>query len=573
MGLFDTFRSGAWLRPRPPLTEAVAGRDHDEDKTAVSPNSAFRAMAGGRVSVDRLYEGYSTVTTVEAPPDADSAWRTMNLDRRTLDSLSPARLLELLADLSPEISAGLWNWLRLCNPGWKVTAVRPGRDEPDERATAALKQFLAALPGPYGEPLRVPFDTIVNQLFMGAFLRGAFMAELVLDENGRIPLNIATPDPYSARFKKMKHPQLGTVWQLGQYQGQQWTALDRPTVRYVPIDPAPGRPYGRAIVSPALHTTLFLIGILHDLRRVVAQQGWPRIDLAINFETLARMAPDDSQPGTEGFEGWVKDVMAETDSVYASLEPDDAYLHSDAITVNSAVGTLGAQALGMIDTLITKLERMSARAMKQMPLLLGIDESTTDANANRQWEIQAAGIKSIQHLCETMLEHLLGLALQAQGIQATVTFRFAELRAAEMLRDAMTEQVQIANEISKYNQGWISQDSASQAITGHDADQPAPRVLELGGTADIVNPQLDNSDNGRLALLEEIRAARRAVETAAGGRIVEPDEFAKRFEAAVNRVPWDDDDYDDGDVVRWPGRNGVESVKVRKNGRKAEGEK
>jgi hypothetical protein len=76
-------------------------------------------MAGGRVSVDRLYEGYSTVTTVEAPPDADSAWRTMNLDRRTLDSLSPARLLELLADLSPEISAGLWNWLRLCNPGWE----------------------------------------------------------------------------------------------------------------------------------------------------------------------------------------------------------------------------------------------------------------------------------------------------------------------------------------------------------------------------------------------------------------------------------------------------------------------
>src|SRR5690606_36533477 len=96
-GLFDTLRSGAWLRPRPPLTETAAGRDNGESKTAVRPSPAFRAMAGGRVSVDRLYEGYSTVTTVEAPPDADSTWRTMNLDRRTLDSLSPARLLELLA--------------------------------------------------------------------------------------------------------------------------------------------------------------------------------------------------------------------------------------------------------------------------------------------------------------------------------------------------------------------------------------------------------------------------------------------------------------------------------------------
>src|SRR5690606_3933985 len=198
-------------------------------------------------------------------------------------------------------------------------------------------QFLTALPGPYDVPLRVPFDTIINQLFMGAFLRGAFMAELVLDENGRLPLNIATPDPYSARFKKMKHPQLGTVWQLGQYQGQQWTPLDRPTVRYVPIDPAPGRPYGRAIVSPALHTTLFLIGILHDLRRVVAQQGWPRINLEVDFEALAEMAPDDSRPGTEGFEEWVTAVIAEIETVYASLEPDDAYVHANTIKVNGSV--------------------------------------------------------------------------------------------------------------------------------------------------------------------------------------------------------------------------------------------
>lgn len=539
MGLFDTLQLGAWLQPRPPQTAAAppSSTSANGRKQTIS-TAAARALAGGRVSVDRPYDSAATFMTIEAPPDADDTWRTQNLDSKTLDRLSPARLLELLVDLSPEVSAGLWNWLRLCNPGWEVTAHRPGRDEVDERATAALKQFLTALPGIYAEPLKVPFDTVINILFTGAFLRGAFMAELVLDENGRLPLNIATPDPYSARFAKIKHPQLGTVWQLGQFQGAQWTPLDRPTVRYVPIDPAPGKPYGRAIVSPALHTTLFLIGILHDLRRVVAQQGWPRLDLEVDFEALAQMAPDDAQPGSEGFEEWVTAVINEIETVYASLEPDDAYVHANTIKVNSPVGTLGAQALGMIDSLITKLERMSARAMKQMPLLLGIDEATSDANANRQWEIQAAGIKSIQHLCETMLEHLLGLALQAQGIQASVTFRFAELRAAEMLRDAMTEQLQINNARSKYNAGWISQDAAAQEITGHDADQPLPRILEIGGgAADVVlDPELggeteppDESD-GRILLLDEIRRARRAVETAAvGGRIIEPDEFAERF--------------------------------------------
>jgi hypothetical protein len=279
---------------------------------------------------------------------------------------------------------------------------------------------------------------------------------------------------------------------------------------------------------------------------------------------------------------WVTAVIAEIETVYASLEPDDAYVHANTIKVNGSVGTLGAQALGMIDTLITKLERMSARAMKQMPLLLGIDESTTDANANRQWEIQAAGIKSIQHLCETMLEHLLGLALQAQGIQATVTFRFAELRAAEMLRDAMTEQMQIANARAKYNAGWISQDAAAQEITGHDADQPAPRVLELTGTADVVAPSLDDSD-GRAQLLEEIRQARRAVETAALGEFDDPEHRYR--------------DYVDGKLVysgMWPNESGREVEGVdpehryrdyvdgklvysgmwpNENGRKKEGEK
>lgn len=510
MGLFDTTQLGAWLRPRPQQQAQGNGNE-----AAASPAPAFRAMAGGRVSVDRLFDGMASTTTIAAPPDADNAWRTLNLDRKTLDRLSPARLVELLIDLSPEVSAGLWNWLRLCNPGWTVTAYRPGSDESDGRATAILTTFLNSLPGPYDDPLNVPFDTIINQLFTGAFLRGAFMAELVLDENGRFPLNIATPDPYSARFAKVKHDLLGDVWQLGQFQGQKWTPLNRPTVRYVPIDPPPGKPYGRALISPALHTTLFLIGILHDLRRVVAQQGWPRIDLEVDFEALAEMAPAEAQPGTEQFEDWVTAIITEIENVYAQLEPDDAYVHASTIKVNDNVGTLSAQSLGMIDTLITKLERMAARAMKQMPLLLGIDEATSDANANRQWEIQAAGIKSIQHLCETMLEHLLQLALEAQGIQATVTFRFAELRAAEMLRDAMTEQLQIQNAIAKYNAGWLSQDAASNEVTGSDADQPGPRVLDLGGGVDVINPDLDESD-GRFQLLEEIRKARADVAQAAG---------------------------------------------------------
>lgn len=509
MSILDS-RLFAWLRPRPPAAAAgtaVPDRHERRPETAGRRVQA-RALAGGRLSMDEP-DGWPGFFTIAPPPDAESHWRVLDLDTDTLSVLSPSRLVELLADLSPEVSAGIWNFLRLCNPGWEATALRPGSEEADSRAQAALDAFLVSCTGVYDESTAVPFDTIINTLFLAAFLRGGLLSELVVSENGREPLNVAVPDPYVIRFKQIADPVRGQVWQLGQYHGSTWVPLNRETIQYVPIDPLPGNPYGRALVSPALFTCLFLIGLLHDLRRVVSQQGYPRLDIAIDFEKLSEIAPPDAAVGTAEFQTWVNEIVAEVQTFYAELEPDDAYVHSDIISVNRPVGAIDAQSLGMVDNLITKLERMAARAMKAMPLLFGIDDATTDANANRQWEIQTAGIKSVQHLCETLLEKQLGLALQCQGIGARVQFRFGELRAAEMLRDAQTETLKIGNAKAKYDNGWISQDEASQEVTGHPADVPEPRVAT--GSAPIMI-QDDGDGNERGLLLAEIRAARTAVE-------------------------------------------------------------
>jgi hypothetical protein len=60
--------------------------------------------------------------------------------------------------------------------------------------------------------------------------------------------------------------------------------------------------------------------------------------------------------------------------------------------------------------------------------------------------------------------------LEAQGIQADVEFEFAEFRAGERLRDAQTESIEISNEQAKVNAGWITDDEASETITGHKAN-------------------------------------------------------------------------------------------------------
>lgn len=434
----------------------------------VTPVVNLRALPGGRVSQDTQDAFPAAAWLIQAPNDYESNWQLMNLSAKSFEQIEPSRLLEMLTDLSPEVSRALWDFLRMCNPGYTAIANRPGTEEQDKRAQAALDAFLASLSDLYGSA-----DVVIGRLFMGAFMRGGLCGELVLDERGRKPLDLATPDPNSIRFRQRVDPWRGVVWEPGQWQGGKFVSLNRATFRYMPIDPMFGTPYGRPMAAPALFTTLFLLGLLHDLKRVIQQQGYPRLDLSIDTKMLLDSAPQ-ILSSAEAFNGFVTSIVRDVEQAYSALQPDDAYIHTDIVKVNKPVGVTDGGSLAGIDAVITALERMAVRALKTMPLMMGITESTGDVQSNRQYEVFAAGIKSVQHYAENMLERLLGLALEAQGIQASVTFRFAELRSSEELRDAQTEAMKIANAKTKYQAGWISQDQASTEVTGSPSVSPAP---------------------------------------------------------------------------------------------------
>lgn len=446
-----------------------------------------RYMAGKGATADRSRRSRPTpldpdrrsrdLTGIIAPPTPELDWRDLDLDDATFDTISPSDLITYLLDLSPELSRALWDFLRFTNPGWEITALRPGQEEVTHaQGQELLNDFIHRLRDYYGSP-----DVVINRLFTGAFIRGAVFTELVLDENGREMIDLATPDPQSARFKKVEHELRGTIWQLGQYQDGVWVPLDEePTVHYVPVDPLPGNPYGRAPILPAVFSGLFILGLLHDIRRVIAQQGYPRYDISIDSEKLLESMPTEVRADEKKREAWVGAIVDAVTEVYSSLQPDDAYIHTDIVTVNRPTGAVDSSSLGGIDPVIRILERMVVRALKTMPLTMGINEATSETHANRQWEIQAAGIKSIQHLVESTLEDLLRLGLQAGGVQADVRVRFAELRTSEMLRDALTERQLILNAREKYNAGWISQDEAAQEVTGNPADTDTPRDEMIG---------------------------------------------------------------------------------------------
>lgn len=449
-------------------------------KTVGTANTAVaRALAGGRATVQQV-GGWPTAGVpqwIEPRPD-DGAWRVESLHPDDLAVLPPHAILDILVNQSPDVSRAYYDFLRMANPEWNVVAYRPGTVEVDPRGAAAIGAFFDRLIDLYGA-----VDVVFERLFGQLYLRGAVFMELVLDAGARLALDLATPDPLTVRFARRDDPQRGQVWSLGQQQARGFVDLsDRPTVRYIPLDPLPSSPYGRPIAGAAIFSALFLLAVLHDTKRIIQQQGWPRIDIAIDFAALMAAMPADAEEDPEEFARWVDANKDQVIAAYNNLQPTDAYVHASTIAINKPIG-VDATALGGIADIIGALERFLLKGTKSMPMLMGATDGVSEANANRQLEIYLLGIRANQHLLETGLEWLLGLALRAQGIAADVLFRFAENRAAEELRDMQVLQLRIANARALYDSGYIDQDEAAQLAIGHNAAEREPKapIAPTGG--------------------------------------------------------------------------------------------
>lgn len=493
-----------------------AGTEHSRAALIRSTAKALaggRAQAGGRHSIDGGNSAsLSTLSraVILPPMDYNQEWRWGQLDTNTLDRVNPARLVEMLLDMSPEMSRGAFDWLRLFNPGWTVKAIKEGGDTEDPKGQKAIDEAIRQLGEYHGSP-----DVIINRLALGAWARGAFCAEGILDLAATKLVDLAAPDPASIRFKSFKDPVRGQIWVPGQWNAGKFVVLDQPTFRYVPVDPLPGNPYGRPLCSPAIFVSVFLLVLLHDLKRVVQQQGYPRLDFSIDLEQLMLAMPEDvkGDPSGEKQEEWIAGVVTDVQESIARLQPDDNYVHTSVVVVGKqSVGTVDASSLGAVDGLIKGLERMIARALKVMPLLIGITEGASEANANRQWEVQAAGIKAFQHLCESLLGHIFGVGLRAAGISARVVWEFAELRASEELRDEQTRRLRNFNNGFEYDRGWVGQDEAAEDAVGHPADQEEPRVQTgAGGSNPLAGKDGENPEPGSGRGTSTALARRRAV--------------------------------------------------------------
>lgn len=373
--------------------------------------------------------------------------------------------LSMIADLNADASMAIWNYLRLANNGHELEAV--GANGKPEKASTDLINNLAQRVGKlYGGGT----DQLINVLLLTGLIQGAIALEVEINESLTDIVDFHPVDPSKLDFRRNKE-----TLELELVQKQRdgsYKVLNQEQVFYFPFDPAVDDPYGRAPFLSFLQIVFFQMEILRDLKRAVHHQGWERFDITVVEEAIMNNMPDEIKlAGPEEVTRYVNSYVQDIQDQMRHLEPDDDFFHTDSVKIDTAGGTMGKSldATGVIEV----INQQVVTSLKQLPILLGRNEGSTETHGTVQWQIYVSGIESLQRGIKRLLERAYNVALQIYGKPRTARLTFNSVRVNDRLKEAQAEEIETRTKIAQYNQGWIDNDEGANEMVGHKAvDEP-----------------------------------------------------------------------------------------------------
>jgi hypothetical protein len=398
------------------------------------------------------------------------------------NGITAQQMLEMFADLSPEVGLALWNTVQLVNTGYKYQVKTKDGKRDLTRAKALLDEIIDGLNKDAGG-----IDAIIDSFSITAFLQGAVAGELALTEDLQDVQDFYSVQPWSIHFERDGNQNLIPFQQqvMGVASGTQgfgvggfpFKRLNPVTFGYIPIHATPDDPYGRPPAAPVLQLIAFDLQLLKDIRQAVHVNAWGRIHIKALEEIIFKNIPAKlkADPTGQAQRKYMNDFLASIATSYSTMKADDAFITTDSVEV-APIDSSGKML--QVDAIVRMLERRLIRALKQLPVLMGSNEGTTETHGTVQMDIYAAGIKSLQKSIANLLEKLLGVALQVYGISCKVIWEFEPVRATDRLADAQAELVESQLAAYQRDQGWITQDEASIKVTGSES-VAEPKVAQL----------------------------------------------------------------------------------------------
>lgn len=394
----------------------------------------------------------------------------LELDEKSLSTMSVEELIDTLADAHPDVSFAIWNFLRIGGSGYTIRVESIDSDEEYEEGLMAIKSLIKRLSQPNVEQFQVSrdFDKVVNQLMLSVITRGACALELVLTPKYDDVAFIAPVDPATVDFKFENDRYVP-------YQDEETLSLDIPTFFYDGFDEFIDNPYGRSPILGALNMVMFQLQVLNDIKQVVHNQGYPRFDIKLLEEVLLKRMPIHIRNNEEKKQKWLNDKLREIIDMYNNLNPDDSFVHYDSVEINMVGGGKGGGAIIDPEKLMNVIDHLIMSGLKTLSTILGRRSTgNTESFAKMEIKLYIKGVEAIQRVVERILSRALTLALNIKGMQGYVYFKFNPIEIRTSMETAQFEQVHLLNCQFKRDQGWISQEEAAMLAVGHGPVADAP---------------------------------------------------------------------------------------------------
>lgn len=425
---------------------------------------------GGRGGSDAVQIGSLSNVRKSAGEDIDKAnplaREDRTLHRQKLNDWRYAKtadeLLATLAKTDPDVSAGIWNYLRLANSGLRCLGINE-KMQPDAKVQERLDMILARFSGVLNFAdwdLYRPVEQTANQLLKYILLRGGVGLELVLG-NGRTAQKLLVVDPITVEFK---HVKLGVYKPVQKKKDGSEVKLDIPNFFWGLLDPDADSPYETPPFLPVIQAVLFNISVMQDLERIVKRTAYPRISVKIVEETLRKFAPVEIQADPIKMAKWLGSQKADISNSLKDLAPEDAAVFFDSLEID----ILETKTNPSVDFRPLKevIDQRIIAGLKSLPTILGRQFGSSQTIGGVESLLYAKSIVSLQQIVAHMLTRALTLALRLEGVRgfARVIYNDVSLKPDNELE--AFKSLKQARILERLSLGIITDEEASQDLTG-----------------------------------------------------------------------------------------------------------
>lgn len=472
-----------------PIDPKIGSRNPERRLVTVHPTSraAAKGVKPGR-SVDPLNPYTLTINRLQKRP--------AGREPRTLAAL------KVIRDLDPTAAQAIWNFLRLSGEGFDMKAMSVDANGQEQEERGAAQAYLDELMRRVGAEYGGGGDQFHGVLTLSLLTAGALAMEVVPTATLDGVEDWYAIDPTLLSFQREKGTgRLVLGWYPYEKPGE-FEALNPNQVFYDPLDPDVDDPYGRPPMLSAVGAVMAKAQLINDLRAVVHNQGYPRLDLEVNTEYVLNAAPSTlKEPGRQDeLTEWIDQQVAAIVSNFEALNVDDTFVHLDFVKVNSiAVG--GGMDFEKVEGILT---RSLNSALKTLPIMVGFNEAATESHGSVQWQIQVSGIMALRRRVKRAMERAANISLQLAGIAGHAKCVYEEIRVVDRLYEKQADLFEAKTQAFAVSQNWITNDEAANSIYGHDSLGEPKLIADSTSTIPGEGPQApQGQDQGKTQQKQE----------------------------------------------------------------------